>query len=182
MADGAAVERVRDPDVIVLIDHTALCKRIALIERAEQRAIRRKLPDLPVAKRRVPDVAAAVDTEAVTGMIEARPVAAVCSCQRFARVPTQHRVRRPDHAVRIDQAAITAKAYRRLRTLDLSRDAVQQIEATAARAAHPDVVVLVDRDVACAKRVHLRVVNDALVRRQSRRRRSCSRRLCSSTA
>ena len=40
-----------------------------------------------------------------------------------------------------------------------------QIEALAARAAHPDVVVLVDGNVARAKRVDLRVVEDALVLR-----------------
>ncbi len=163
MADRAAVQRVRHPHVIVLVDDAALRKRVALVEDAEQRAVRRKLPNLPVAKRRVPDVAAAVDTEAITRMVEAGPVAAIRACQRFRSVPTQHRVRRPDHTCLVDQTAVATETNRRLGSLDLAGDAVEQIEAATTRAAHPDVVVFVNRYVARAERVDLRVVNDALV-------------------
>src|SRR6185369_2379429 len=141
MAHRAAVQRVRHPHFIFLVDDAALRKRIALVEDAEQRAVRRKLTNLAVAKRRVPDVAAAVDTQAVARMVEAGPVAAIRARQRLRRVPTQHRVRRPDHAVRIDQAAVAAETNRGLSTLDLARRAVEQIEATTTRAAYPNVVV-----------------------------------------
>src|SRR6185369_8593998 len=165
MAHRAAVQRVRHPHFIFLVDDAALRKRIALVEDAEQRAVWRKLTNLAVAKRRVPDVAAAVDTQAVARMVEAGPVAAIRARQRLRRVPTQHRVRRPDHAVRIDQAAVAAETNRGLSTLDLARRAVEQIEATTTRAAYPNVVVFGYRHVARAKRVDLRVMDDALVLR-----------------
>src|SRR6185369_7488569 len=166
MAHRAAIQRVRHPHFIFLVDDAALRKRIALVENSEQRAIRRKLTNLTVAKRRVPDVAATIDTQAVARMIEAGPVAAARARQRFRRVPAKHRVRRPDHAVLIDQAAIAAETNCGLSTLDLARDAVEQIETTTTRAAYPNVVVLGDRHVARAKRVDLRVMDDALVRRR----------------
>ncbi len=93
MTDCAAIERVCNPHVIVSIDHAALCKRVALVERAEQRTVRRKLANLAVAKRRVPNVAAAINAEAIARMVEAGPVAAIWTSQRLAGVPTQHRVR-----------------------------------------------------------------------------------------
>ena len=165
MADGAAVERVRHPDVIVPIDDAALRKRIALVEDAEQRAVRRELANLSVAKRGVPDVAAAVDTEAVTRWLKPSSSPPFGPVNGFA--VSQRSIGFDDQITPflIDQAAVTAETNRRLSALDLTGDAVEQIEAPATRAAHPDVVVFVDRHVARAERVDLRVVDDALVLR-----------------
>src|SRR6185503_2675744 len=74
MAHGAAIQRVCHPHVVLLVDHAALCERVALVEDPQQRAVRRELPDLTVTKRRVPNVTTAVDTKAVTRMVEAGPI------------------------------------------------------------------------------------------------------------
>src|SRR6185369_4937067 len=96
-------------------------------------------------------------------MVVPEPVAAIWTSQWFARVPTQHRVRRPDHTVLVDQTTVATKAHRWFCAFDLASNAVDQVEATATGTAHPNVIVFGDRQVTCAERIDLRVVEDAFI-------------------
>src|SRR4028119_683882 len=101
---------MRDPHVVVLIYDATLRPIISAVERAEMCAIGRELVDQITDQRGVPDVALAVDAEAVAVVAVAFPVDAVRSRQRLRRVPAQQRPRRPDDAVLINQPAVAAAA------------------------------------------------------------------------
>src|SRR5215207_8622251 len=154
---------MRDPDIVVAINHTALCPWGALVEGGDEGAVGRELADRTVAEGCVVNVPETIDAQPVTGVAITTPVDSVCSIERFAGVPAEHRIRRPDDAVTVDETAVTAKADGVFLSFDRAGDAVQQVKPLAARAAHPDVVVGVDGNVTSTKRVDSCVVQNALI-------------------
>ena len=170
---GISEQAVGDPDIPVLVDGAALGCSCTVWERAEQGAIRRVLERVGT-ELGDPDVAEQIDARAVAvvGRRAARqhfPVTACWSAQRQAGIPTKQFggiARRPDHAVRVDQPAVTAVAHGTFGAHDGSGVAVDEVEDAITGSADPDVVVLGHRHMPGTARAHADVLEDALVERR----------------
>src|SRR5688572_14418809 len=172
-AAGGAEQRRADPDVTVPVDREALSVLAPVTERAARRgAVGTRFPNRVPAERSGPDRACRVDGHAVDRVADVEAVWVARAVRDIGVPAEQLALCRPDDAIAVDQAAVTAAgAIRRGNLDDAGRPIDSREPAARVPASHPQLVVLIDAHVPRirktweveARGVGVEVVEDAFV-------------------